>query len=139
MSGGAEPLQVAAAKVSADLLPILQIQPVLGRNFQHDEDQAGHDTVALISNRLWHDEFSSNPAILGKTIHIDDRIFTIIGVLPSGFAFPATEEIEVVTPLAKNEQMELKRADGVTIVNVIARLKPGRGSVPAVLLFVRRL
>ncbi len=126
LSGGAEPLQVAAAKASAELLPILQVQPVLGRNFRNDEDQPGHDAVALISNRLWRDEFSNNPDILGKAIHVDDRIFTIIGVLPSGFAFPAIEEIEVVTPLAKNEQVELKRADGVTIVNnVIARLKPG--------------
>jgi len=73
-------------------------------------------------------------AVLALGIGANTAIFT-----PSGFAFPATEEIEVVTPLAKNEQMELKRADGVTIVNVIARLKPGRGSVPAVLLFVRRL
>jgi len=82
LSKGAEPLQVETAKASADLLPILQVQPILGRNFRSDEDQAGHDAVALISDRPWRDEFST-------TLTSWVRLFTLMtGFLPSSECFP---------------------------------------------------
>ena len=125
-SGGSEPLQVEVAKASADFLPILEVQPILGRNFRREEDKAGKDGVTLISHRLWREEFGEDARVLGKSVHIDDRLFTIIGVLPAEFFFPSRENVDLVTPLAKNEADELKRANGVTIVHdVIARLKPG--------------
>ncbi len=121
-----EPLQLHTAKASSTLLPILKIQPRLGRNFSRKEDRKGNDQVALISCELWQRKFGGEKGILGRAITLDDRVYTVIGVLPPAFYFPTSVSIDVVTPLGKNEETEMKRSDGMTIVHdVIARLKPG--------------
>jgi predicted permease len=118
-------LQLHTAKASSTLLPILRVQPLLGRNFSQKEDQKGSDHVALISYRLWQKCFGGERGVLGRSITLDDRAFTVIGVLPSSFYFPSSASIDAITPLGKNEQAEMKRGDGITIVHdVIARLKP---------------
>ena len=121
----AEPLQLRTAKASSSLLPLLEVQPFLGRNFSRREDQKGSDQVALISYELWQRSFYGKKEILGQAISLDDRVYTVIGVLPSSFYFPSPFPIDAITPLGKNEPVEMKRGDGITIVHdVIARLKP---------------
>ncbi len=121
-----EPLQLHTAKASSVLLPLLEISPFLGRNFSRKEDQKGSDQVALISYELWQQSFGGKKDILSQALTLDDRAYTVIGVLPPAFHFPSSVSIDVVTPLGKNEETEMKRSDGVTIVHdVIARLKPG--------------
>ena len=120
-----DPLQLHTAKASSTLLPILRVQPFFGRNFSRKEDQKGSDQVALISYRLWQKSFGGDRGVLGRSITLDDQAYAVIGVLPSSFYFPSSVSIDVITPLGKNEQTEMKRGDGITIVHdVIARLKP---------------
>jgi len=126
LTGGTEPAQIRTVKASAALLPLLKAQPLLGRNFSQDEDQKGHDQVAIISYRLWQQSFGGSNAVIGQDIRLDDQVFVVIGVLPREFHFPMPESIELLTPLGKNEAAELKRGDATSIVHeVIARLKPG--------------
>jgi putative ABC transport system permease protein len=119
-----EPLQLQTAKAST-LLSVLKVQPVLGRNFTQKEDRKGSDQVALISYGLWQRNFGGERSVLGRAITLDDRVYTVIGVLPRSFYFPSSVSIDVITPLGKNEEKEMKRSSGMTIVHdVIARMKP---------------
>jgi putative ABC transport system permease protein len=121
-----EPIQLHTAKASASLLPILGMEPFLGRNFSRAEDQKGKDQVALVSYGLWRRTLGGRRDVLGHALILDDRAYTVIGVLPPAFFFPSPTPIDVVTPLGKNEEAEEKRGAGTTIVHdVIARLKPG--------------
>ena len=126
LTGVAEPVQIRTVKASSALLPLLKVQPLLGRNFSQDEDQRGHDHVAILSYSLWQQSFGGSNAVIGQDIRLDDQVFVVIGIMPREFHFPTPESIELLTPLGKNEAAELKRSDGMTIVHdVIARLKPG--------------
>lgn len=121
-----EPLQLHTAKASSTLLSVLRVQPLFGRNFSQREDRKGSDQVALISFELWRRSFGGKKGILGRAIALDDRIYTVIGVLPPAFHFPSSASIDVITPLGKNEEAEMKRGQGTTIVHdVVGRLKPG--------------
>jgi putative ABC transport system permease protein len=126
LTGISEPVEVHAAKVSAALLPLLGVSPLFGRNFQRQEDFAGHEHVALLSRSTWRNRFRSDKAILGRPILLDGEQYTVIGVLPERFMFPGPEQVDVITPLGKNEAGELSRNGSVlTLVhNVIGRLKP---------------
>jgi predicted permease len=125
LTGLNEPLELRTAKVSASLLPLLGVQPVLGRNFLKQEDYKGHEQVALLTAGLWQQRFGGNPKIVGQTITLDASLFTIVGVLPPGFVFPGPDPVQLITPLGKDEAAELQYKVGSIILNVIGRLKPG--------------
>jgi putative ABC transport system permease protein len=125
LTGLDEPMQLRTAKVSASLLPLLGVQPVLGRNFLKQEDYKGHDQVALLGNELWQQRFGGNREIVGQTITLDGSPFTIVGVLPPGFAFPGPDPVQLIAPLGKDEAAELQYKVGSIVLNVIGRLKPG--------------
>lgn len=121
-----EPLQLHTARASSTLLPVLRVQPLIGRNFSQKEDLKGSDQVALISYDLWERSFGGDQSVLGRSITLDDRAYTVIGVLPQLFFFPSTGSVDVITPLAKNEDVEMQRGQDITVVHdVIARLRPG--------------
>jgi predicted permease len=123
--GEATPLKTL--KASASLLPVLAAQPLLGRPFLASEDRKGQDRVAILAHGLWLRAFGGDPSIIGQPITLDDGTYSVVGVLPESFHFPTLEPIDLITPLGKNEELELTRADGTTTIvrNVIARLKPG--------------
>src|SRR5262249_30559752 len=88
LSGGGEPEALKGARVSANFLEILGVQPILGHSFLPEEDKPGGPPVAMISEALWRRRFSGDPLVAGKTATLDAAPHTIIGVLPTGFAFP---------------------------------------------------
>jgi putative ABC transport system permease protein len=125
LTGLEEPLQLHTVKASAEFLPVLNTQPLLGRNFLRSEDAKGHDQVAILSYGLWQRSFGGNRDVIGSSITLDDQRLKVIGVLPRDFRFPG-EPIDLMTPLGKNEEAELKRGVEMTgLRNVVARLKPG--------------
>jgi putative ABC transport system permease protein len=125
LTGLDEPMQVHTAKASASLLPLLGVQPVSGRNFLKQEDYKGHEQVALLENAFWQRQFGGNPSIVGQDIILDGSPFTVVGILPSGFAFPGPDPVQLITPLGKDEAAELQYKVGSIVRNVIGRLKPG--------------
>lgn len=88
LSGDGEPEALRGARVSANFLDILGVQPVLGRGFRPEEDASGGPPVAMISSDLWKRRFAGDPAVIGKTATLDSTPHAIIGVLPPGFEFP---------------------------------------------------
>lgn len=127
VSGLGRPLEVHSARASASLLPILDVKPMLGRNFTRKEDIAGGERVVIVSYGFWRDHLGADMRVIGKPIRIDDQAYSLIGVLPPRFVFPSNGDVQMITPLAKNETAELAR-DGrvLTLIHsVIGRLRPG--------------
>lgn len=79
---------VRGIAVSPDVLPVLGVPPLLGRSFLADEDQPGKDQVIVLSHSFWRDDFGGAPDAIGKTVTLDGKSYTIIGVMPPGFEFP---------------------------------------------------
>ena len=88
LTGPGEPLRIGRASVTANFLPMLGVVPQLGRLFAEDEDRPGGPPVIVISNHLWRTYFHADPALIGKSVTIDGKPLTIIGVLPPHFSFP---------------------------------------------------
>jgi len=87
LTGGAEPIELRGARVSADYFRIFGIEAARGRTFVFGEDQPGKDHVAVISHALWVTQFGSDPDLLDKTIQLDGEPHVIVGILPEGSAF----------------------------------------------------
>lgn len=117
---GDEPERVVGARVSADLFTAMGVEPKLGRAFTAEEDQSGHDQVALLSYAFWQEHFRADGTALGKTITLDDKPFTIIGVMPETFRFPG--KTQIWTPIAFSAADLHNR--GTHFLGVVARLKP---------------
>src|SRR5581483_582559 len=97
---GAEKLKVLL--VSANFLPMLGVNPEIGRNFLSADDQPDVDGVAMISNGLWQRRFGSDKKTIGQTITLDNHTFTVIGVLPPDFHFADNfaDSYDIWVPLA---------------------------------------
>ncbi len=93
LSGDGEPERIPAARVSADLFPVLGVRPRLGRAFTAEEDQQGRESVVLISDGLWRSRFTSDRSILGRKLILNGAPYTVVGVMPRGFQFPDGPEL----------------------------------------------
>ena len=124
LTGSGEPQRIAAARVTANLIPTLGVAPALGRSFSPEEDKNGTGRVVLLSDNLWRRQFGSDPTIVNKTIQLNGESYTVIGVMPAGFQFIGTRELWV--PLVIDPVKEPWRADRANRnFSVIGRLKPG--------------
>lgn len=87
------PKRYEGAAFSVDVLPMLGVQPVLGRAFNAQDDQPGAAPVVLLSSSVWRDDFGADPAVIGQSLRVNGEIGTIIGVMPDGFGFPYRQEV----------------------------------------------
>jgi predicted permease len=87
LTGIAEPVQLRGSRVSPHYFDIFGIKATFGRTFVAGEDQSGKDSVAVLSHALWDSQFGADPNVIGRTITLDGRPHTVIGVLPAGGAF----------------------------------------------------
>src|SRR6516162_5870066 len=126
LTQGNPPETVEGARVSASLLPMFGVQPLLGRFLSTDEAQPGHEQVAILGHRLWQMRYGSDPAILGKSIDLDEKRYTVVGVMPSSFRFTWDQDMDIFVPLALTPE-ELSEAGRGTSrdLQTQARLKPG--------------
>jgi len=125
ITGGNRPDSIDGIKTSLDLLPIFGIQPLMGRFFTPEEMQPGRDQVVILGHRLWQTRYGADPAILGKTIDLDEKRYTIVGVMPARFRFTWDQEMDVYVPLAltPDELSEHGRATSRDL-QAQARLQP---------------
>jgi putative ABC transport system permease protein len=103
LSGGQEPIQLRGSRVSAPYFQIFGVRPVLGRAFAPDEDQPGKDQVVVLSHRIWESRFGTDPHLIGRSIILDNRPYTVIGILPAGTRFDRSWQ-DIWTPLAFQPQ-----------------------------------
>jgi putative ABC transport system permease protein len=91
------PERVSGAIVTANFFRMLGVDAEIGRTFNDEEDQAGHESVVVIGHGLWESRFASDRNVIGRTIEVSGRTVQIIGVAPAGFQFP--DLAEMWTPL----------------------------------------
>lgn len=126
LTGGGEPEQLQASRVTERFFPMLGVQPVLGRTFNAAEDAPGGADVVLLSHGLWQRRFGGNPGIVGQPLILDGRPHTVIGVLPPTFGFPFAQ-FQVWAPRVFDQEGITPdlRERGTGYLLVTARLKPG--------------
>ena len=121
LTGGPEPQRIAAHKVSADYFAALGAKPELGRTFLEDEDQPGKPLVAVISHSLWQRHLNSDPEPTGRTISLNDKIYTVIGVMPPDFRLFRSVDVWPIL------QVSPPKRHGPFGMRMVAKLKPGIG------------
>ena len=135
LTGNGEPERLNGSRVSANLFPVLGVTPLLGRTFTEDEDEIGHEHVALLTYGLWLRRFAGDPSIVGRTISLNGEPHTVVGVMRPDFAFP-TREFQIYTPLTFDPNELIDRLNYSYLA--VARLKPGvtveqaRGEISAI-------
>ncbi len=123
LTGSGNPEQLWGAKVSADFFDLFGVKPALGRTFRPDEEQPGHDQVVIISHGIWVRHFGADPGLINRSITIDDKPYTVVGILPAGFnLLGISRRYDLWMPLAFPPS-EIRR-DNPSLI-VFARLKPG--------------
>ena len=127
LTNAGEAERVNAQLVSADYFAVLGLAPVPGRNFAPGDNEPGAAPVALINASLWQRKFNSAPDVLGKGLMLDDRSYTIIGVLPAGFKAPSGNPrgADVYVPLGQWNHPALRNRGVGLGIHGIGRLKPG--------------
>jgi putative ABC transport system permease protein len=127
-AGGTEPEQIGAAAVSANFFPMLGVAPMLGRNFQPEEERPNAGSVVLLGHGFWQRRFAGDPSAIGQALTLDGRPFTIIGVMPPSFGGSGSAGLtrnaarELWLPLTLVEAGASRAAN---FFDVFARLKPG--------------
>ncbi len=121
-NGHVEPEELRAERVSAEIFPLLGVQPVIGRAFRPDEDRPGNIDFVLLSHSFWQRRFGGDKRILGKNIRLREQFCQVLGVLPAGFSVldPLTD---VWMPLGMDRHDP--HVSTARMLTVVARLKPG--------------
>jgi putative ABC transport system permease protein len=124
--GGDEPERVSGLRVSASLFPLLGAEASLGRTILPEDKRAGAEPVILLSHRLWATRFGSDPEIIGQSVTLSERSFTVVGIMPAGFQHPGIggANTDVWRPLTQDAP-QMRRE--FRHLQVVARLKPGIG------------
>jgi len=120
VTGDGRPEEVDVTRMTSNLLPLLGVEPILGRNFTASEDIPA-SSVVLIGAGIWQQRFGSDPHIVGRTIHLNGLAYRIIGVMPFGFTFP--EDSSFWIPLALTQTQQLVRDNHY--LRVYGLLRPG--------------
>ena len=121
--GAGEAERIRGRWVSDSLLSILGVEPALGRNFISGEGERGAAPVALISSGLWGRKFGAASDVIGKSVTLDDKTYSIIGVLPADFTLYANTDVYVPIGQWNNRQLENRLA--ALGLHGIGRLKSG--------------
>lgn len=119
LTGTGEPEQLRGMMVSADLLKILGVKPEAGRNFLPEEDARTANPVAMISYSFWESHFHSSPSAVGQKLTLNDKVFTIVGVLPRNFLF--APKAQLLSPLRLDTTVA---PSGLNFLGVVAKLGP---------------
>lgn len=118
---GAEPQRITSAQMTASVIEILRVPPLLGRNFTEGEDRPKGPSVVLIGEGLWRSRFGADRGVIGRTLEVNGASREIVGVMPRSFRFPSADtQIWVPLQLDPNDPYP-----GGFNYNGIARLKPG--------------
>lgn len=121
MSSGGQPEQVVASGVSAGFFETMGRPPLHGRWFRADEDQPGRNQVVILGHRLWQNRFGGDPSIIGTTIRLDGKTYTVVGVMDATFRTPRSAQMWM--PLGWNAEEWAVRSNHNA--SVVARLRPG--------------
>jgi len=126
--GGNTPEEIPGMRLTAGVFPTLGVEPLLGRVFTRAEED-GKRQVAVISYATWLNRFHRDATVLGRTINLDNRSYTVIGVMPRNFEFPVQvgrlNHTELWVPMSLTPDELAEAHEGVWAYQMVARLKDG--------------
>jgi putative ABC transport system permease protein len=118
--GGESPERIRGSRVTANFFKTLGVQAALGRTFQPDEDRPGAERVVVVSQGFWRKRLAANRDVIGRALNLSGASYTIIGVMPDAFDFPA-REVDLWTTF----QLEPPARRGPYFLQGVARLRDG--------------
>ncbi len=124
LTGTNNPEKLWALHITSDILPMLGVQPLLGRVFLPEEQDAGKEHEVVLSYRLWQSHFAGDKEIIGRTVALSGETYTVVGVMPREFQFAPfwATKAELWAPLALGDRASSR---GGNSLRIFARLKPG--------------
>ena len=125
LEGGAEPERLNGQAVGAAYFHALGVPPARGRDFNADDDRDGGPTVAILSDALWHRRFGGDPAIVGRTVTLNDLPVLMIGVMPPGFENVPDAKAEIWTPLQYKTAFTPESREWGHHLRLVGRARPG--------------
>ena len=124
LTGVGDAERIVTGQVSADMFAALRANPAMGRLFTNDEDKPGGTPVVLLSHPLWQRRFGGQANILNQQLMLNNKSYTVIGIMPEGFQFPTRVEMWVPVGQLSGEASWQSRGNHPGLYGV-ARLKPG--------------
>ncbi|HEU5132626.1 MAG TPA: ABC transporter permease, partial [Pyrinomonadaceae bacterium] len=103
LTGSGEPERLEGRRVSANMFPLLGVEPQIGRVFTAAEDQPGAQRVVLLSYALWQRRFGGDPNIVGQSLTLNGEGYVVVGVMPARFQFPSSDD-QAWVPIALTQQ-----------------------------------
>jgi predicted permease len=126
LTGRGEPRRLETAMVSRDFFSTLGVPAARGRILLPEENVPGADRVVVLSDRVWRRDFGADPGIAGATVLLDGERFTVAGVMPASFQFPA-READLWAPISLIAEDDIPHRRSLRWMHVVGRLKPGVG------------
>jgi putative ABC transport system permease protein len=121
LTGEGEPQRVLVGYASSDLFPLLGARVAVGRSFVPEENRAGSSPIVILGHRLWQSRFGGDPAIVGRTVTLDNKRYTVVGILPAGFQLLRWADLWM--PLGQYDDDLTEHIHHAFVA--IARLNPG--------------
>lgn len=123
ITGSGEAEQVHGSQVSGNFFRMLGVGPVIGRDFSSEDEKPGNEQVAILTYALWQRHYGGDSSVLGKSILLDEKPYTIIGILPRSFSlYGVAPELDIWVPFAFN-RAQLNRENHELVI--FGRLRPG--------------
>jgi putative ABC transport system permease protein len=122
LTGAGEPERLKGLVVSSSLFPLLKVSPIAGRVFTEEDDRVGTPRVVLLSHELWQRRFGAQANLIGQTLTLEDKSYTVVGIMPPGFDFPS-KGTQLWEPLTLDANLANNRRS--FYLSSIARLNPG--------------
>src|SRR5947207_2019714 len=110
LTGRGQPSRLTGVRISADAFTALRAKPAIGRSFTQEEDKPGAPSVVVLSHETWQERFGGQAGVLNQSVTLDGRPWTVIGVMPAGFAFPSRTDLWL--PVGQNSSEESWRSRG---------------------------
>jgi predicted permease len=123
LTGQASPERLRGAMASASIFAALHLEPIVGRTFSNDEDRRGGAPVVVLTSNFWKTRFAGDRQVIGRTITLDEKLYTIVGVVPADDV--VWQRISVIVPIGQwTEPLFWDRSVGMGM-RVLGRLKAG--------------
>jgi predicted permease len=127
--GNGEPKSVFAIQAMPNFFATLGVKPALGRAFVDGEDVSDGPHVVMLTYGFWRSDFGGDPQVIGRSITLDSKPVTIVGVLPRDFQFAPSNDFPLWVPMHPSQDLLTRRS--LRWMNVFARLGPGVGPAQA--------
>ena len=123
MAADGTPVSLNGVRGTSNFFDVFGVRPELGRTFLPGEDVEGKDAVVVLSYEVWQKHFNSDAGIVGHAIRLNDKQYTVIGVMPAGFRYPLNRRDAIYTPLVPDQAWMQHR--GAHWLRTIGRVKEG--------------